>query len=180
LTLVQHSAASVEHYTPAFIVEPARRLLGGFDLDPASCAQANETIRASTFYSHGGLSLPWFGRVWLNPPGGKLHKETWEPIQAGPGLSAQAVWWARLWLAHQQGHVQAAVFLCFSLNVFQNSQGLGVPPPYACPFVVPSKRIAYEGPGKRSGPSHPNALAYLGPDPAGFAREYAEIGHVRL
>jgi hypothetical protein len=48
--------------------------MGGIDLDPASCATANETVRARTFYSRkdDGLKRPWFGRVWLNPPYGKF------------------------------------------------------------------------------------------------------------
>lgn len=40
------SSRSEEYYTPAPIVEAAREVLGGIDLDPASCDMAQETVRA--------------------------------------------------------------------------------------------------------------------------------------
>jgi ParB family chromosome partitioning protein len=60
------------------VIEVARAVLGAIDLDPASCAEANETVRAAAFYTprHDGLRRPWFGRVWLNPPYGK-HVAGW-------------------------------------------------------------------------------------------------------
>ena len=59
-----------EWFTPADMVEMAREAMGGIDLDPASHAIAQETIRAETFFTaaDNGLEQPWFGRVWLNPP----------------------------------------------------------------------------------------------------------------
>jgi hypothetical protein len=39
-----------EFYTPSHTVEIARACMGGSDLDPASCAVANETVRASRFF----------------------------------------------------------------------------------------------------------------------------------
>lgn len=57
-------------------------MLGAIDLDPASCAQANAIIRAGRFYTQeqDGLTQPWFGRVYVNPPGdkrGQLIKAFW-------------------------------------------------------------------------------------------------------
>jgi hypothetical protein len=59
-----------ELYTPAKYVEPARAVLGEIDLDPASCAVANETVRAAKFFDveDNGLTHEWRGRVWLNAP----------------------------------------------------------------------------------------------------------------
>lgn len=61
---------SDENYSPPELVEPARQALGAIDLDPASCTAANETVKASCFYSRedDGLVQPWSGRVWLNSP----------------------------------------------------------------------------------------------------------------
>lgn len=61
-------AASVEWFTPPFIIEA----LGGadsFDLDPATNAAAPfKTGNATYTRADNGLWRPWFGRVWLNPP----------------------------------------------------------------------------------------------------------------
>ena len=79
---VGHSCKSQEHYTPAPYVKAARLVLGAIDLDPASCARANATVKAARYYTakDDGLAQPWCGRVYLNPPGdrfGRLVKEFW-------------------------------------------------------------------------------------------------------
>ena len=67
---IQQDSGVSEWYTPSPIIEAARRVMRGIDLDPASSAAANETVRAASFFSAAddGLSRPWRGRVWLNPP----------------------------------------------------------------------------------------------------------------
>ena len=59
-----------EWYTPQFITDSARTVMGGIDLDPASNAAAQEWIRAAQYYDLGddGLEKTWRGRVWINPP----------------------------------------------------------------------------------------------------------------
>jgi len=61
---------NAEYYTPPEIVEAARRVMGGIDLDPASCDLAQEVVKARTYYTvaDNGLLHSWAGRVWLNPP----------------------------------------------------------------------------------------------------------------
>jgi phage N-6-adenine-methyltransferase len=62
-----------EFYTPGPIIELARTALGGIDLDPASCAQAQRIVKAARFFrkEDGALEQEWRGRVWLNPPFGR-------------------------------------------------------------------------------------------------------------
>lgn len=60
---------SVEWYTPAWIFDE----LGlKFDLDPASPHDHESAVPAETKYTvfDDGLSKPWFGRVFINPPYG--------------------------------------------------------------------------------------------------------------
>lgn len=57
-----------EWLTPRFIIDS----LGDFDLDP--CSPMNrpwDTAKNHYTIADNGLSSPWFGRVWLNPPYGK-------------------------------------------------------------------------------------------------------------
>ena len=63
-------AGTAEWYTPAPIIEAARAVLGGIDLDPASCAEANRTVQATKYFDQkaNGLERSWYGRIWLNPP----------------------------------------------------------------------------------------------------------------
>ncbi len=59
-----------ESYTPSVYVEPARELMGGIDLDVASCAFAQKTIKAGRFYTkkQDGRKQPWAGNLWFQPP----------------------------------------------------------------------------------------------------------------
>ena len=59
-----------EWNTPARILEAARKVMGAIDVDPASNDQAQESVRAATYYTRerSGLLEQWAGRVWLNPP----------------------------------------------------------------------------------------------------------------
>jgi len=59
-----------EWYTPATYIKLARDVMGSIDCDPASSAIANNTVKASVYYTaeQNGLQKPWMGNVWLNPP----------------------------------------------------------------------------------------------------------------
>lgn len=61
-----------EWYTPREIIAAARMVMGDIDLDPASCAEAQERICAARYLTKEDDALRddlgWHGRVWLNPP----------------------------------------------------------------------------------------------------------------
>lgn len=66
---------NAEFYTPKSIVD----VFGEFDLDPCGARYQPNHELASTTYNlargQNGLQLPWFGRVWLNPPYGNGIEE---------------------------------------------------------------------------------------------------------
>ena len=70
--LINQDSGNVEYYTPANIIEAARRTMGWIDLDPFSCAVANQTIRASSIYTkddgESTFELEWHGNIWMNHP----------------------------------------------------------------------------------------------------------------
>ena len=67
---VVNNSKDDEWYTPPKYIEAAREVLGTIDLDPASNDFANQTVKASTYFTEeiNGLEQEWFGNVWMNPP----------------------------------------------------------------------------------------------------------------
>ena len=57
-------------FTPPYIINLAREVLGHIDVDPASNVIAQNWIQADTFYTEetNGLTKDWNGKVWVNPP----------------------------------------------------------------------------------------------------------------
>ena len=150
-----------EWYTPVAYIESVRTVLGDIDLDPASCTAANETIGAGAFYSEAddGLTLPWTGRVFLNPPWHKLGSEFAE----------------RLMQEHEAGHVSAAIGL---FNAHATDQAW-FQPYFRHPLCFTDHRIDYDSPDDKRGSSmHGSVFAYLGDGRGAFASEFRKWGAV--
>ena len=100
--------ASQVHLTPSWIIE----CLKPFDLDPCAadprpwdCAREN--------YTAMGLSKPWFGCVWLNPPFDRYQVARWIDRLArhGDGIAllharTETEWFEPVWR-----HASAILFL---------------------------------------------------------------------
>lgn len=148
--------------TPRKFLDAARRVLGAIDLDPASSAEANETVQASIFYTEDddGLKQPWKGRVWLNPPYGGQARGFIE----------------RLIREYEVGNVSAGLALINShpteTKWFQELFR------YSVCFI--RGRIDFGGPSREVSTSstHGSAIAYLGADLDGFVREFTQFGAV--
>jgi hypothetical protein len=165
-----HSAASVEWYTPSDVVMAARQVLGGITLDPASCEKANELIQAEQYYTAAddGLSKPWSGRVFLNPPGGR---------------GVVRAFWEKLIRHYKAGHVEQAIWVGYSLEQLQTLQRCDVSP-LDFPLCIPRHRLAFSG---AKSPTHGNYIAYLPPNSYGhpgvaghFAAVFRSLGGVVL
>ena len=96
---------SDEWFTPVHIFDA----LGlEFDLDPCS-PPSGSVVPAKQVYSlpFDGLSAPWFGLVWMNPPYSKPTPWVDKWLEHGNGLAllpqAKSKWFRKLW------HSQAAL-----------------------------------------------------------------------
>lgn len=67
---VANGSGDQENYTPQSVIDNVRKVLGAIDLDPASCETAQRIVKAKRYFTEedDGLSKPWTGRVFLNPP----------------------------------------------------------------------------------------------------------------
>lgn len=152
--IAQHRSATNEHYTPADVVNRAREVLGGIDLDPASCEAANETVRASRIYTAAddGLVQPWRGKVFLNPPGGRVGRD-----------SSQLRWWSKLVTEVYEGRVTQAIFVGFNLEILRLSQAAPLPV-QAFARCYPRERLCFGG----EDPTHANVIVYVPPTPGHY------------
>jgi ParB family chromosome partitioning protein len=158
-----HRPPHDEWYTPALEIERARCIFGGeIDLDPASSALAQETIKARHYFDkeQNGLRKPWYGRVWLNPPFsqpligqfiGKLLME-WnaERISACIALThnnTDAMWF--------HDAASAANVVCFTYG-----------------------RIKFHDGSERLSPAQGQAFFYFGSEIEAFTREFGRIGFI--
>ena len=69
---VSQSTGNQEWYTPKNIVDAARNVMKGIDLDPASSYVANKIVQATRIFTIDddalALEKTWCGKVWINPP----------------------------------------------------------------------------------------------------------------
>ena len=158
-----NSSTSNEWYTPAPILEAAREVMGVIELDPASNTFANQTVQAKQFYTieDDGLTKPWYGRVWLNPPYGRTA-----------GESNQAMWSKRLVAEYQAGNVAEAILLVNAAT------GNGwFTPLKDFPICFPDDRIHfYNSETEASQPTQSNALVYFGDRAARFVQVFSCFG----
>lgn len=156
---------SNEWFTPVVYVEAARELMGGIDVDPASCAFANRVVQATTYYdiTTNGLEQEWRGRVWLNPPYGR-----------DGGDSNQEIWTRRLIEQYDAGITTEAVLL---VNAVPGNKWFQ--PLWRFLLCFPDHRIRfYNQETEASQPTHSNALIYLGKQHERFDTLFSRFGAV--
>jgi hypothetical protein len=159
-----------DYYTPTEYVESARRAMGGIDLDPASSQWANRRIRAGRIYTKNddGLapSNKWSGKVWLNPPYGRL---------AGPFMD-------RLRAEYTAGNVEQAV-AC--LNSSGNTTHW-FQPLWSLHICWPVGRVKFWGGSNpddvktdvNNAPMNGTCFVYFGSNTEAFIREFDQYGPI--
>ena len=155
-----HSSQTPDWYTPAPYIESARKVMGDIDLDPASCVLANTVVKATAFYSKddGSLDRDWHGRVWINPPYGRV----------GPKFID------KLLTEHHAGRVSEAIALvngnCTDTRWFRPLWD------YTLCFV--HGRVKFWGQHGKKSPTHGSIFVYLGANSERFKTEFAQHGAV--
>jgi phage N-6-adenine-methyltransferase len=159
----QSWSGEVEWYTPPDVVEDAREVMGGIDLDPASNDAAQQVVRAGTYYTAetNGLAQEWQRRVFCNPP----YKD---------GLIDKFV--AKLVAEHKAGNVPEAVLLVHSRTDtawFHEAAGV------ATAICFTRGRVRFQRPdGSGDAPPIGSAFFYFGRSPDRFAAVFGSIGLV--
>lgn len=153
-------SGSPDWWTPAKYMRAVREVMGGIDLDPASCEQANETVKAEAYYTEedDGLNQIWFGRVFLNPPYGKEGPPFIEKFYIEYGSA-----------------VTEGIVLVNSRSTDADWYG----PLFEGVMCFTDHRIDFDTPNRKAaGSTHGSCFIYFGPNEEKFAEVFAEFGNI--
>jgi ParB family transcriptional regulator, chromosome partitioning protein len=137
--------------------------MGGIDLDPASCAEANKVVKAKKFYTmkDDGLKQPWLGRVFLNPP---FKTSIIKPFTK------------KLIHAYESQEIEQAIFLC---NASTDSQWWHKVLESSGLVCLPRLRTKFYGPKAKGTPSQVGqSLFYFGDHMGRFGVVFSRFGIV--
>ena|SRR5260221_564802 len=170
----QPQGKSNEWYTPARYIEAAREVMGGIELDPASCKEANLIVRAERFYTakDNGLIQVWKARsAWLNPPYGSL--DVIKRGRAGTeGVAKPFIF--KLIQEHKQGNIKQAI-LC----VTTDTDAKWFIPLWEYPICFADHKVMFHRPGlSNQGQFFGTSFVYLGPHEQKFIDTFSKFGTI--
>lgn len=152
--------------------------MGAIDLDPASCEMANQTVRATTYYTkeQNGLLQPWFGKVWLNPPysfASIQHQKN----RRGLFKSSIERFTTKLISEYNDGNVSQAIALLMAKTDAQWFR-----PIWEYPICFTDFKLKFNGvnPNPKTPLSHMfgTIFVYLGPNEARFVEVFSRFGRI--
>jgi len=152
-------------YTPQWMVDAARTTMGSIDTDPATCAAAQAIVQAETWYTaaENGLTQPWSGHVWCNPP-----------------YSNPMPWAERMVALYQSGAIGAGMML---VNCTCSPKWARLLWRQANAVCLLSSRIDFWHPSKSNANGsydRDSALFYFGADCGGFVAAFSGYGVIQL
>jgi len=162
---VSSNSGNNHWYTPAVYIEAARSCMGTIDIDPASSEMANQTVKATKFFTaeQNGLEQSWSaGSCWLNPPySADLIGKFAEAVSS----------------KYESGEIQTACILVNNATDtawFQRMMGV------ASAICFLSRRVKFiDMEGKPSGaPLQGQAVLYMGENPDKFMSCFDTLGAV--
>ena len=178
----QHSLKSSEWYTPGYVLDATKEVLGKIDLDPFSSEKANQEVGASWYYDQeaDGLSAMWANpytlepvTIFINPPGGKRNN-----------VSMPRLAWEKLQRALAEGTVKHAIWIAYSIEQLQQLQKPAETSIGKYPMCIIDHRLRFIQDGKpMSSPTHGNAVVYIPgtlDESVNFEYTFSQLGQVYL
>ena len=193
--LANQTSGEVEWYTDPAIIEMAREVMGGIQLDPATSEAANRIVKAQDFFyeEHDGLSREWnASSMWMNHPFGIAERACDPKITGRPcrkvicgkrrhhrqkDYGGNEAWIRKLVDSWASGQVHRAICICFASMSEEWFRPL-----LAFPQCFPHGRVNYFRPDgtKVEGVTKGSVVTYLGPDTARFARVFSALGTIKV
>jgi len=163
------SSETDEWYTPPGILAAVHDVLGGIELDPASCTVANRIVKAERFYTikDNGLTKSWRARsLFMNSPYGRTAAR-----------STQAVFMD--YLISQLPVIGSCIALTKTVPGYKWWDDL-FRGKWPGPVCITEGRISFiAADGQRRGKSKAaSSLWYWGPSEGKFAERFDSIGRV--
>jgi phage N-6-adenine-methyltransferase len=159
---VSNNSGEQDWYTPMVYLDAARKVIGDFDLDPASSDVAQKFVKAKTFFTKedNGLVQDWKGTVWMNPPysSGLVEKFAEKLVDSLPSIKSAIVLVNN---ATETRWFQLLANKCDSI-------------------CFPSGRIKFlDSTGEpKNSPLQGQAFFYFGPKQAAFCKAFGQFGFV--
>jgi phage N-6-adenine-methyltransferase len=165
---VMQNSGDPEWFTPSHYISAVKRVLGQIDLDPASSVHANAIVGATRFYTRedDGLVLPWYGRVFCNPPYCRPEVDRFTD---------------RLIEAYTSGGIKAGILLVNSDTSTRRWQKAFEAADSTCLVnhriaFIPGNDAAQAMVEAKKGNRNAQVFFYLGPEAALFDNVFADLG----